>query len=37
MWGEGDEVVGRVSKTTLQITLAAVGANGRGLFLTPSP
>lgn len=35
-WGERDAVVGRVSKTTLRITLAAVGADGRGPFLTPS-
>lgn len=36
-WGEGDEVVGRVSKTTLKITVATVGADERGELPTLSP
>ena len=36
MWGEGDEEVGKTSKSTLRITVAAAGAHGKGPFLTPS-
>ena len=37
MWGEWDKVVGRVSKITLKITLAAVGTDGRGTWPSLSP
>lgn len=36
VWGEGNEEVGRISKSTLRISVAAIGAGGKRPFLTPS-